>query len=154
VLELRRAYWEAYFAGMKADPGCVEFLKMIRGRGVRSAWVSNYATERQILKLNALGLDGLADFLVTSEEAGGEKPDPAPFMLALEKLGKKPEECWMVGDDPGDDVEASIRLGLQGIWFFRDGSTPPGGKTFETVKDWHQLTEIFEKCGKMATAMK
>lgn len=42
--------------------------------------------------LEALGLDGAFDPMVFAEEAGAEKPDPAPYREALDRLSVSPEE--------------------------------------------------------------
>lgn len=54
------------------------------------------------------------DFLeVTSYEAYSFcKPNPAYFGQILEKTGKRPEECLMVGNDATEDL-ASLELGLK-----------------------------------------
>ncbi len=55
------------------------------------------------------------DFLeVTSyEDYSFCKPNPAYFGQILEKTGKRPEECIMVGNDAVEDL-ASLELGLDG----------------------------------------
>jgi putative hydrolase of the HAD superfamily len=44
------------------------------------------------------------DYLVSSEEAGAEKPDPKVFELSLEKLGLKKDEVVMIGDNYEKDI--------------------------------------------------
>jgi HAD superfamily hydrolase (TIGR01509 family) len=48
------------------------------------------------------GLIELVDDFVLSYEYGIQKPNPAIFELALDKLHLKPEEALMVGDRPRD----------------------------------------------------
>lgn len=50
------------------------------------------------------------DFVVTSEEAGVEKPAPEPFELALEKLSALPENTWIIGDNQVTDIEGGKNL--------------------------------------------
>ena len=52
----------------------------------------------QFRKLVYFGLDEFFDYVVTSEEAGADKPDKMPFKVALEKLQLEPENIWMIGD--------------------------------------------------------
>ncbi|HZO62613.1 MAG TPA: HAD-IA family hydrolase, partial [Gaiellaceae bacterium] len=47
--------------------------------------------------------DGLFSAVVTSAEAGAAKPDPAPFRLALDRLGVEPGRAVHVGDEPEDE---------------------------------------------------
>jgi len=50
------------------------------------------------------GLDHFFDYIVTSEEAGFDKPHAAPFELALDKMKPKGDLIWMIGDNPVNDI--------------------------------------------------
>ena len=77
----------------------VPFLESLRGRGVRTAFVSNCAENTRPL-LDRLGLTELVDELVLSCEVRAVKPDPAIFDVALERLGARPGEALFVDDQP------------------------------------------------------
>jgi HAD superfamily hydrolase (TIGR01509 family) len=49
--------------------------------------------------------------IVTSADAGVEKPDPAIYRFAAERLGLVPGECLYLGDDP-KEVEGAVRAGF------------------------------------------
>lgn len=53
------------------------------------------------------------DFLEVTcyEDYSHSKPNPAYFQEILEKTGKKPEECLMVGNDTSEDLSA-LELGM------------------------------------------
>ena len=53
--------------------------------------------------------------MVTSEEAGAEKPAARIFETALERAGARPEEAVMVGDDPETDIAGAAALGMRSI---------------------------------------
>ena len=53
------------------------------------------------------GLDQYFDFIVTSEEAGKDKPDNGPFDIALQKINPKGGCIWMIGDHPEKDIMGS-----------------------------------------------
>ena len=63
----------------------------------------------------------LADIpaLVTPEDAGAWKPDPAMFLHALDALGVAPSEAMMIGDDYEKDIVPAEKLGLQVFWIRR-----------------------------------
>jgi putative hydrolase of the HAD superfamily len=82
--------------------GAVEALTHLTERGVATAVVSNWDIGLQE-HLQQLGFDLL---VVTSAEAGAAKPDPAIFLLALERLGATPERAVHVGDSPADEEGA------------------------------------------------
>jgi HAD superfamily hydrolase (TIGR01549 family) len=139
---LHEAYWQGYFSAMVLDPGCLDMLRDLRSRAVRLAWVSNFTTERQMLKLLALGLERAADFLLTSEEAGAEKPDFALLDLALARLHVAPGEAWLIGDDFYDDVGAARARGLTAVWLRREEGEPAPGSADIVVRDWHELRDL------------
>ncbi|MFO0810367.1 MAG: HAD-IA family hydrolase [Gemmataceae bacterium] len=117
ALTLHDAYWRGYFAAMTLRPGCAELLTDLRHAGVRLAWVTNFTTERQIHKLIALGLDEAAEYLVTSEEAGADKPDPRVVGRALALLGVTAEDAVLVGDNEIEDGGAARAAGVPFVWF-------------------------------------
>lgn len=139
---LHDAYWLGYFAVMRPDPGCVETLAELRRRGVKLAWVTNFTTQRQFLKLQALGLADAADFLFTSEEAGADKPDQAVLRLALHRMKMSADEVWMLGDSLYDDFEMARAGGVRFVWFNRDDSTLPNPRPEALVRDWGQVREM------------
>jgi len=56
------------------------------------------------------------DAIITSYEAGIAKPDPRIFLLALQKLAVKTEECVFI-DDQEKNVTAAEKLGFKVIRF-------------------------------------
>ncbi|RMF13120.1 MAG: HAD family hydrolase [Candidatus Dadabacteria bacterium] len=63
--------------------------------------------------------------LVCPDHAGARKPDPAPVTFALERLGVRPEQAVLVGDDPADR-DAAVRAGGVGfvaaLWGYGAGA--------------------------------
>lgn len=53
-------------------------------------------------KIRKLGIDRMIDSMVSSEEAGIEKPHAAIFKLALRKAGLRPTEVLVMGDERHD----------------------------------------------------
>ncbi len=86
----------------EAFPGAVETLEALRARGLELAVVSNWdCALRQ--HLGRLGVDRLFSAVISSAEAGAAKPDPAPFLAALARLGVEPHRSLHVGDEPADE---------------------------------------------------
>jgi putative hydrolase of the HAD superfamily len=50
------------------------------------------------------GLDRFFDFIVTSEEAGVDKPHVAPFENAIAKIKPMGNCIWMIGDNAINDI--------------------------------------------------
>jgi beta-phosphoglucomutase-like phosphatase (HAD superfamily) len=62
------------------------------------------------------GLGSFFATLVDSHCVGVEKPDPAIFRTALERLGAKPETTVFVGDSLCRDREGARRAGMRFVW--------------------------------------
>ncbi len=136
------AFWHGYYGAMKIDDGCAITLRGWKEAGVRLAWVTNFTTETQVKKLAKIGLVDAAEFLVTSEEAGADKPSPLPFQLALKKLKVRAQDCVMVGDDWKADVEPSRALGMTPL-FRRRGSAKKSAADVGSFDRWEELSTLF-----------
>ena len=61
-----------------------------------------------------LPLEHLFEVVVGGDETARHKPDPAPLLLALERLGASAEDAVYVGDSPFD-MQAARAAGLYAI---------------------------------------
>ena len=66
--------------------------------------------------LTELGLEDCFEVIFDSAVIGIEKPDLRLFLAAFDALGRHPEECWMVGDNPSADIAPATRLGCPTCW--------------------------------------
>ncbi|HEY1333111.1 MAG TPA: HAD-IA family hydrolase [Myxococcaceae bacterium] len=64
------------------------------------------------------------DVVVTAEEAGAYKPDPAPYRLACERLGHEARDIAFVAGSPFD-ARGALAFGFQVIWVNRLGGPVP-----------------------------
>ena len=85
--------------------------------------VSNFYGNLQVL-LDEAELSPLLDTVVESAHVGIEKPDPAIYRLAAERLALPAAEIVMVGDNFDRDVRSARTIGMRAIWL-RRGSAPP-----------------------------
>ena len=53
--------------------------------------------------------------IIDSQIIGIEKPDPRPFVLALEALGEPSANCVHVGDSLHSDVVGAVGVGMAAI---------------------------------------
>ena len=114
--EIYEAYWQAALDGMKLFAGVEEFLQQARDRGIKLALCTDMTAAMQYRKIRQLGLDKYLDALVTSEEAGIEKPAAKMFTMVLEKLGVTAAEAVMIGDSLSKDVAGAKEAGIRAIW--------------------------------------
>ena len=74
----------------------------------------------QHCKIKRLGIEEYIDVMVTSEEAGQEKPAPRIFELMAGKLRLNPHEILMIGDSREKDIDGAKNAGMKGILFRPD----------------------------------
>ncbi|MDI3317887.1 MAG: HAD-IA family hydrolase [Bacillota bacterium] len=91
-------------------------LKRLRAAGLRLGVVTNADRHAHTL-LQQTGLARHFDLILTSEEAGVEKPDPAIFRAALARLGLEPVEALYVGDQLEVDVRGARAAGLDAVLY-------------------------------------
>ncbi len=103
-------------------PGAREFLDELRRNGVRLGVISNWS-ERLPRVLAGLELDGYFDTVLCSAIEKLEKPDPAIFHAALERLGVPASAALHVGDHPEKDGAASA-VGIDFVLLDHHGRHP------------------------------
>ena len=108
---------QGHAAGDELIIGAADCLRALREAGYQVGIGTNMTAEWQIAKLIRLDLIGLVDFMVTSEEAGAEKPDRRVFDLCAEKAGCLNAECAFVGDSLKGDALGAQAAGMRGILF-------------------------------------
>jgi pyrophosphatase PpaX len=82
------------------------------GAGVAAATSKRRDSAGEALRLT--GLDAYLDVLVTLEDTDEHKPDPAPLLLAVDRLGGTPSRAVYVGDAVVD-VQAARRAGMAAV---------------------------------------
>ena len=112
ILKLYKTYWDTLLKNINLRKGALGVLKQLKKKGIKIAIVSDLTTHIQLRKLEQLKISKYVDILVTSEEAGSEKPHAIMFLLALNKLNVSPHEAIMVGDNAIADVEGANFVGL------------------------------------------
>ena len=115
VLRLEDAYWKAFFTKMKLRKGVIKTLKELKKSGFKIGIVSDLTTRIQLKKLIKLKIKDYIDFLVTSEEAGSEKPHSIMFLLAMNKIKVSPEETLMIGDSKKSDMSGANAVGIDTV---------------------------------------
>lgn len=86
-------------------------LRSLRASGVKLGLISNFEEWLEGL-LEALDLTGFFEVRVISGSEGLEKPDPAIFRVALERLGVDAGVSAYVGDSPEFDMVPATALGM------------------------------------------
>ncbi len=121
------AFYQNTFPTVKSacgfDPMAKEVIQSVKERGYRIALATNpmfpdRATDERI---RWAGLDR-ADFdlVTTYENCTTSKPNPAYYLDVAARMGVKPEDCLMVGNDVSDDMIPAEGVGMQVFLLTRD----------------------------------
>jgi putative hydrolase of the HAD superfamily len=105
ALDFEQTYWRTFLSNAILFDGVRDVLDDIRLLGIPTAIVTDLTAQVQFRKVVYFGLDRYFDYIVTSEEAGHDKPHRAPFEIAIEKMRPKGTCIWMIGDNPVNDIQ-------------------------------------------------
>lgn len=122
AFNMYHTYWDTLIQRARPSKGAVDFIKELKKRGIRIGIGTDMTAYIQYKKLKALGVAPYVDFIVTSEEAGVEKPHPHFFELCVQKADVKAYECAFIGDSLTKDVEGACNNGLNGILYTQEQS--------------------------------
>jgi FMN phosphatase YigB (HAD superfamily) len=111
-------------------PAAPKVVDWAKDRGLQVVIATNPLFPRtaieQRMAWGGVGVDRFEYELVTCyENSHATKSSPAYFRDIVESLGRRPDECLMVGDNWGWDVVCAGEAGLPAYWIAADGAQPP-----------------------------
>jgi len=112
---LKNKWYVDYISKMTPDeilPGCLRFIKELRGANIRVAIGSASKNTPMILK--RVGLEELFDAVADGNIVSKAKPDPEVFVKAAEMVGVKPGKC-VVFEDAVAGIQAALNAGMMCI---------------------------------------
>ena len=108
-------YHNVKFALLRLFPETMSTLIYLKSKGYHLGIISNGITIKQWEKLIRLGLHHFFDEVITSEEAGVEKPDKKIFQKSLDRMGCKAEKSIMIGNKFSEDIIGALNAGMYAI---------------------------------------
>jgi phosphoglycolate phosphatase len=99
---LLRFYEEAICDRTAMYPGAVEAVERLRAGGCRTGICTNKPERLAEILLVKLGVRGLFDSLVGADTLPVRKPDPLPFVRAVEWAGGEVGRSCLIGDSDTD----------------------------------------------------
>ncbi len=119
-------------------PEVIPVLEELKRRGLAVGIVSNW--HRGLNHFCAqYGILEFPDVVITSTDAGCEKPHPTIFGKAATRLGVSAGKVAHVGDSPEDDVEGARNAGMQAILLDRHDRVLSVGRK---VRDLEEMLEL------------
>jgi putative hydrolase of the HAD superfamily len=114
-------------------------LTELKKRGLIMGLISNI--EQDIDEtLTRLGLPSWLEIVVTSQDAGANKPQPEIFLEALKRASVQPAEALYIGDQYQVDVVGANGAGMKGILLDRTDH-------YQRIKDCPRIRNLTEVLG-------
>lgn len=130
ALDLEQTYWRAFLAAARLFPDARDLIRELRSARIRVALLTDLNAQIQFRKLVYFGLDQSFDVVVTSEEAGRDKPAPEMFALVTRKLrDAEPADILLIGDNPKADIAGARSYGMRTAQKLHAGVQPAHGDT-------------------------
>lgn len=117
ALDLYDCYWGYMIEHMQLSCGALEFLQYCKYHSIKTGICSDLTAHIQHRKIKKLGIAHLIDVIVTSEEAGVEKPDSRMFTMVLDKLAVTPSQALYIGDSYKKDVIGAESVNMDVLWY-------------------------------------
>lgn len=143
ALEMSNIYRDAILDNMIAEEGAEDFMRFLKMRNIRIVVASDATAFQQYLKLEKLGFISYIDAMVTSEEAGVEKPDPKFFERCNEKSKCLPCEVMFIGDNSEKDYIGASQAGYNAVWY--NPKSKPSEKNMQEIKNFSEAPVLLSK---------
>ena len=142
--------WEAKLTKL---PYLDEVLVELKRKGFKLGIITNTVTSREEhvrMALRKMDVEKYFDYIITSVDAGHEKPDERIFMTALRALRTKPYEAVMVGNRISADIVGGNRMGMITILFkwnkrYNERMISPEEQPTRTIRSLRELPSVLEK---------
>jgi HAD superfamily hydrolase (TIGR01509 family) len=104
VIKLKRKIFNDIFT-VTLMKGIKDFLFELKDRQYNLALVTGTRLE-VVKKVLQMGLDDIFKVIVTGESVNKGKPDPEPYVKAVEELGARKEDCIVIENAPAGITSA------------------------------------------------
>ena len=115
----REQLMQAYL-NLRAWPDVRAALDTCRTNGIRVVFLANLTDHMLRTNMKNAGLDGLFDFILTTDRAQVFKPDPKAYQMAVDAFGL-PREQIAFAAFAGWDAAGASWFGFPTIWVNRSG---------------------------------
>ena len=141
---------EVFAQELMWQPGAQELVDALRADGVTTALVTSSPRIIVDVAMQRLGAHRF-DLSVCGDEVTAPKPDPTPYLLAMQRLGRPADECLAVEDSPSG-TEAAVAAGIPVLVVPSEVPVPEGpGRVFTaslleaTVDELRHLHSAFHR---------
>ena len=134
----KEAQFRAKAITMQPTPGLERILQLSNEIPLKRAVVTNAPKENAYHMLGALDLTATFPIVVLAEDAPPGKPNPAPYLLGLEKVGVVAPEAIAFEDSP-TGIQSAVAAGIYtiGIASTHDPELLKGFGAHMVIKDFN-----------------
>jgi len=100
--------------GIKIKPGLLQLLDYLDRNGIKKAVATSSERATADFYLEASGLTGRFDAVVSGDDVKKSKPDPEIFLIAAERTGTAPKDC-LVLEDSFSGIKAAHAGGMHPV---------------------------------------
>lgn len=122
-------------------PHTHEVLTYLKNKGYRMFLLTNGFKEVQVTKIKANNLEQYFEQMITSDEAGYQKPNRKIFEYALTKVNAKKSQSLMIGDDLNTDILGANQFGMDAV-FYNYGGSKHDSKVMYEIESLQELKEF------------
>lgn len=108
LIERKNRLYQAESRQIKPGPGVEQMLKAAHKKGIKQALVTGAGKTELRIAMQVIPFQKYMQVMIDGERVKQGKPSPEGYLLAAEKLGVNPEECWVIEDSP-----SGIKAGKQ-----------------------------------------
>ena len=112
-LQFEELYWSSFMDAMVLTEDAKLFLHRCKEAQINVCLITDLTAQIQHRKIIRLGITEYIKYMVSSEEAGQEKPERVMFDIALRKLNLIPDEVIMIGDSLEKDIKGASQSGIK-----------------------------------------
>ena len=144
--KLTDIYWTMVLEHVRLMPNSIELLKHLKEKKIKIAIISDSDGSKNIKidRIKKLGLDKIADLIITGDDISVTKPNKKYYAAVFNSFNARPEECLMIGDKQHVDLELAHALGMTTIWIRHGDFAKNDTKQAFTDHMIHDLIEIKE----------
>lgn len=117
TLEIYNVFWDSFLQKIFLRRGVKQVLEQLKIDGYNVGICTDLTAHIQHRKLQILDLSKYVDWLVTSEEAGAEKPSEKIFRLCSYKSQCDIRDIIYVGDDYEKDFIGASKVGMKAFLY-------------------------------------
>ena len=152
IMPIFERFYREEFDGLRSltevDPDAKRLVALARQQGYQLAIATQplFPREAILARLRWAGVpdeEWRYDFVASYESLSACKPRWAYFRTILDRLGRRPDECLVVGDSPQADMAAG-RFGLKTYWVDRGRGVDPSSVQADARGNLLDLIHLIE----------